>query len=163
EALLLFGRVVLGVLGQVAVIARGGDVLDDLGAVHGFEPSQLFSEPRVAVRGHRDLLGHGRSLSHERRKRIQDEWRGTPRVRRHGYACRPMRADAYRESAPTRCSCGGTFAPTVFAPIGVSRCGGCRALFVPLDAMLRMLASPNLAQAVATWAATGPGEPPSTA
>src|SRR6185503_9229524 len=64
EALLLAGRVVLGVLGEVAVGARLGDRLDDGGALDALEALELLLELVVARSGHRGPRHrHGGTLS----------------------------------------------------------------------------------------------------
>ena len=57
-ALLVLGRVVLGVFLQVAMCAGDLDFLGDFVAVRGLQALQLVVEPVVACLGHRDSLFH---------------------------------------------------------------------------------------------------------
>ena len=58
ERVLLAGRVVLGVLAQVAVLAGRRDLLDHLRALDALELLELFLQTLVPRRGHRDRI-HG--------------------------------------------------------------------------------------------------------
>jgi hypothetical protein len=56
--LLVLGRVVLGVLGEVAVRARLGDLLHDLRTLDRLEALQLLLQPDETALGHRDAIAH---------------------------------------------------------------------------------------------------------
>jgi hypothetical protein len=51
QALLLLGGVVLGVLAQVALVARLGDLLADMRAIDGLEPVEFIDELLEALFG----------------------------------------------------------------------------------------------------------------
>src|SRR5262249_23509868 len=63
EALALACRVVLGILGDVAVVARLGNLLDDRRPIDALDSLQLFLETVESVSRHRDPAGiHGLQL-----------------------------------------------------------------------------------------------------
>ncbi len=69
HALLVLGGVVLGVLLEVAVLARDANFLLHLRRIDLFEALELLAEPRLPLGCHRNLVGHGRGLSRVRAAR----------------------------------------------------------------------------------------------
>ncbi len=61
DALLLLGGMIFGILRQIAVGARFGDLLDDARALDGLEILDLSLKRSIALRGHRHLVHISRS------------------------------------------------------------------------------------------------------
>jgi hypothetical protein len=59
ETLTIFGGIVFGVFGKVAMPARFGDILYDPGALHADQTFQFVLEMAVTFFGHGEAVGHG--------------------------------------------------------------------------------------------------------
>jgi len=69
ESLFFLGRVVFGVLAEIAVVAGHSDLSADLVALDLLEVLELFPEPAISLRGHRDFAFHAPVLPQIRRVR----------------------------------------------------------------------------------------------